>query len=94
MNKNYVYRNVCDGLNDCNIKKLTTTRRYNVDNDDEIFETILKGVETIMSEKIWKTMYDAMRIVDESNDVYYVVQWTNEPYTLQDDKSIKVTHNQ
>ena len=73
---------------------MTTTSRSNIDKYDEAFETILKGVETIMSEKIWKTMYDAMRIVDESNDVYYVVQWTNEPYTLQDDTSIKVIHNQ
>lgn len=82
MNKNYVYWNVFDGLNDCNIKKLTTTRRYNVDNDDEIFETILKGVETRMNKKIFSTMHGATRINNQSTDEYYVVRWTSEPDML------------
>ena len=82
MNKNYVYRNVFDGLNDCNIKKLTTTRRYNVDNDDEIFETILKGVETRMIKKIFSTMHDATRTNNQSTNEYYVVRWTSEPDML------------
>ena len=31
-----------------------------------------------------------MRIDGENTDVHYVVQWTNEPYTLQEDKEMKI----
>ena len=34
-------------------------------------------------------MYGAIRTNDESDDGYYVLQWTTEPYTLQEDKEIK-----
>ena len=34
-------------------------------------------------------MYGAKRRVDESTDGYYVIQWTNEAYTLQEVKEIK-----
>ena len=42
-----------------------------------------------MSEKILSTMYGAMRIDDKSTDTYFVVQWTREPYTLQEDNEMK-----
>ena len=34
-------------------------------------------------------MYGAMRIDDKSTDTYFVVQWTREPYTLQEDNEMK-----
>ena len=42
-----------------------------------------------MSEKILTTMYGAMKTDDESTNEYYVLQWTSEPYTLQEDKEIE-----
>ena len=53
---------------------------------------MLRGVETRMSEKVLTTMYRAMRTNDESTDGYYVLQWTSEPYTLQEDKEGRVIH--
>ena len=34
-------------------------------------------------------MYAAMKIDDESMDKCYVLQWTSEPYMLQEDKEMK-----
>ena len=42
-----------------------------------------------MSEKILTTMYGSMRTDDKSTDGYYVLQWTSEPYTLQEDKEME-----
>ena len=42
-----------------------------------------------MSEKILTTMYRSMRTDDKSTDGYYVLQWTSEPYTLQEDKEME-----
>ena len=44
---------------------------------------IFESVETRMGQKILFTMYGTMILDDESADIYYDVQWTNEPYTLQ-----------
>ena len=42
-----------------------------------------------MSEKILSTMYGAIRTDDENTDGYYNLQWTSEPYTLQEDKEMQ-----
>ena len=34
-------------------------------------------------------MYGVMRIDDESTYGYYVVPWTSEPYTLQEDNDMR-----
>ena len=34
-------------------------------------------------------MYSAMRIDDKSTDTYYIIQWTNEMYLLQEDKKME-----
>ena len=68
---------------------MTQTKNKNSEKDDEAFKTILRGVETRMSEKILTTMYGATRTDDESTDGYYVLQWISEPCTLQEDKVIK-----
>ena len=41
-----------------------------------------------MSEKILTTMYGSMRTDDEGTNGYYVLQWTSEPCTLQEDKAM------
>ena len=61
----------------------TQIKNKNSEKDDEVFKTILRGVETRMSEKILTTMYGVMRTDDENTDGYYVLQWTSEPYTLR-----------
>ena len=82
--------NIFEGLNDWNIITLVTqTKNKNIDKEDEAFRTILRGVETRMSEKILSIMYGAIRTNDESADGYYVLQWTTEPYTLQEDKEMQ-----
>ena len=82
-----MYRNILGSLNDWNIITLAT-QTNNSEKNNEAFKTILRGFETRMSEKILTTMYGAMRPDDEITDGYYVVQWTSEPYTLQEDKDI------
>ena len=42
-----------------------------------------------MSEKILSTVYGGIRTNNESADGYYVLQWTTEPYTLQEDKEMQ-----
>ena len=76
-------------LNDRNVITLVTqTKIKNIENDDEAFKKILRGVEIRMSEKILTTMYGSMRTDDEGTNGYYVLQWTSEPCTLQDDKAM------
>ena len=56
-------------LNDRNVITLVTqTKIKNIENDDEAFKTILRGVEIRMSEKILTTMYRSMRTDDEITD--------------------------
>ena len=66
-----------------------TQTKKKIDKEDEAFKTILGGVETSMSEKILSTMYGAIRTDDESADEYYILQWTSEPYKLQEDKEMQ-----
>ena len=70
---------------------MTTTNGNNIDNDDEAFKTILKGIETRMSEKILSTMYGTTRIDNKSADAYYIVQWTNESYILPKNSMVGCT---
>ena len=89
-NKQRFNWNIIEGLNDWDIITLVTqTKNKNIEKDDEVFKTILTGVETKTNEKILTTMYGAMRTDDESTDGYYVLQWTSEPYTIQEDKEME-----
>ena len=86
MNKSSLCWNTFESLKDWNIITINKTSENNTDKNDEVFGTILRGVETRMSKKILVTIFDATRIDDESTDGYYIVQWTSESYTLQEDK--------
>ena len=89
-NKHCLNWNILGDLNDWNIITLVTqTKNKNIERDDEAFTIILRGLETTMSEKIINTMYGGMRTYDESTDGYYVLQWTRESYTLQEDKNME-----
>ena len=74
MNKSCLYWNSFKSLNDWNIIKLVTTKKHITEKDDEVFRTILRGVDTSMSDNILTTMYSAIRIDDKSIDEYYHVQ--------------------
>ena len=68
---------------------MTQTKNKNIDKEDEAFRTILRGIETRMSENILSTMYGEIRTDDESADGHYVLQWTSELHTLQEEKDIQ-----
>ena len=83
INKQCLNWNIFEGLKDWNIITLVTQiKNKNIDKEDEAFRTILRGVKTRMSEKILSTMYGVIRTNDKSDDGYYVLRWTSEPYIL------------
>ena len=90
VNKKFLYLNIFEGLNDRNIITLVIqTKTNNSEKDDDIFETILRRVETRMSETILITIYGTMKIDDKSTEGYYIIQWTNEMYIPQEDKDMQ-----
>ena len=56
MNKSCLYWNSFKSLNDWNIIKLVTAKKHINEKDDEVFSTILRGVDTSMSDKILTIM--------------------------------------
>ena len=65
---------------------MTTTNGNNIHKDDEAFKTILKGIETRMSEKILSTMYNAMKIDDKNT----ITLFSGQVYCiLPEDKNVK-----
>ena len=73
---------------------MTQTKNKNIEKDDEVFKTILTGVETKTNEKILTTMYGAIRTDDESTDGYYVLQWTSERMHYKKTKIWRVIYQQ
>ena len=53
---------------------MTQTKHKNSEKVDETFKTILREVETRISEKILTTMYETKTIDDESTDGYCILQ--------------------
>ena len=51
VNKSCLYWNIFESLSDCNTIILHTTSKKSTNKDDEAFSSILRGVETRMSEK-------------------------------------------
>jgi hypothetical protein len=63
-------------------------------NDDEAEEAqayALKGNETINSEQVEMGNYGAFSTDDPEVDGYYIVQWTGDPHTLQEDLLLEST---
>ena len=63
--------------------------KKNSDKDDDVFKTILRGLEIRISEKILTTMYGDIRTDNENTDGYNVLPWTSEPYILREDKEME-----
>ena len=89
MNKSGMYWNIFESLNDWNIITLATTSKNSTEKDYEAFGTISRRVESRIIRKILTTMHCTMRIDGENTDEHYIVQWTSEPQTLQEDKEMK-----
>ena len=68
---------------------LNKTDISNSKNDDAAFETILKRLQARVSNNIIRIMYSAMKTDEENINEFYVVQWMDEPYTLQEDQYMK-----
>ena len=60
-------------MNDWGIIRLNTTNISNDETDDASFKTILKEVETRMSETILSYMYLGMRKDNKDTDEYYII---------------------
>jgi hypothetical protein len=58
----------------------------NAEEAEEALEEALAGMTTMMAERIKPDKYGAFSTTDEDADGYYIVKWTSEPYTLQEDK--------
>ena len=72
------------GLNDWKIVTLTGTDGCDLDKVDLAHIFILENITTIMAENIEVGSIGAFRTEDEDTDGYYMVEFTSEPYTLQE----------
>ena len=70
VNKLCKYVGIFIGLNDWSIILLITSNTINDEKDDMVFVTILKGVDSRISDKIISNMYGSMRKDDENIDEY------------------------
>ena len=57
--------------------------------EENIYETILRGIEARMNNRILIGTFGAMRMDDEATQGYYLVKWITEPYTVQEDITMK-----
>ena len=72
------------GLNKWKIVSLTATSGCDSDEVDLAHTVIMENITTIMAENIEVGSIGAFRTEDENADGYYLVQFTSEPYTLQE----------
>jgi hypothetical protein len=82
---------IFDGLNDWQIIGLSPNANSNDDEMEEAQAYALKGIETINSELVENGNYGAFSTDDPDADGYYIVQWTGDPFTLQDDLLLEST---
>ena len=63
----------------------------NVTSKDEenVYETILHGIEARMNERILMWTVGAMRTNDDATQGYYLVKWIKEPHTVQENTIMK-----
>ena len=72
-------------MNDWKIINLKPRADADEDELEEAHAYALNGIETMNSEKVEIGNHGAFATNDPDADGYYVVQWTSDPYTLQDD---------
>ena len=72
-------------MNDWQIIALKPRADADEDELEEAHAYALNGIDTRNSEKVEAGNHGAFGTNDPDADGYYVVQWTTDPYTLQDD---------
>ena len=76
-------------INDWNIIRLIQNNTSNDVNNDMVFETILKEVDSRISKKIVSTLHGAMTTdYEQTNGCYYSL-WIRKPFTPQENKFIE-----
>ena len=65
------------------------TTNIATEDEENIYETILHGIEARMNERILIGTFGAMRTDDEATQGYYLVKWITEPYIIQEDILMK-----
>lgn len=53
--------------------------------EEEAHAQLLAGMKEMMAELVELNQFGAFSTEDDDADGYYVVKWTSEPYTLQED---------
>jgi hypothetical protein len=76
---------VFEGCNDWLIVVLVPKADADEEEIEEAQAVALHGLATRMSEKVQHGNYGAFSTEDPHADGYYIVQWTSDPYTLQED---------
>ena len=66
-----------------------TTTNITIEDEEEVYETILHGIEARMNERILIGTFGAMKTNDEAPQGYYLVKWITEPYTAQEGTIMK-----
>jgi hypothetical protein len=75
---------IFEGLNDWKITKLVPASDDYEDDLDEAKQMVLQGMATEAAEQINIGQIGSFLTNDADSDGYYVVEWTSEPYTLQE----------
>ena len=88
INERWLYYRNFKGYNNWRVVNLATTNIATED-EEEIYETILHGIEARMNERTLIGTFGAMRTDDEAKQGYSLVKWITESYTVQEDLIMK-----
>jgi len=73
------------GINDWKIIDIGPKKVSDPKEEEEAHAQLLEGVMEMMAETVKANQYGAFSTEDEDADGYYIVKWTSDPYTLQED---------
>jgi len=78
------------GLNDWKIVTLEPTKEEAPEVEERAYAVALAGITTMMAEQIEIGKFGAFSTLDEDADGYYVIKFTSEAYTLQDEMVLEM----
>ena len=84
---NFTYWPVLGSFNNCNIIQLSHNSTPS-DTFDEVHKVVLDGISDNMASLIESGKYGAINITDTETNGFYVIMFTSEAYTLQDNTTI------
>jgi hypothetical protein len=76
------------GLNDWKIVSFEPTNQSDMEEIEDTQAVALSGITAMMAEHVNIGSYGALSTEDPAANGYYVLQWTSNPYTLQDDTAL------